>query len=54
MNVDQGIQQRSQDLACDEALCQALPMHTQQSLMANTTAGTWPKKLFTASLVAAL
>jgi len=54
MNVDQGIQQRSQDLACDEALCQALPTHTQQLLMAKTTADTWSKKLFTACIVAAL
>lgn len=33
MDVDQGTQQRFQHLARNEALCQALPTHTQQSLM---------------------
>lgn len=39
MDVDQGTQQRSQHLARNEALCQALPTHTQQSLMDEMRAG---------------
>ena len=53
MDVDQSMQQRSQHLARNEALCQALPTHTQQLLLVIEPADTWPT-LVRASLVASV
>ena len=54
MDVDQSMQQRSQHLARNEALCQALPTHTHQSLLVIEPADTWPTTLVRASLVASV